>query len=174
MILLRRDIVEEMTYSQLEGILYNYKIIKASIENNKIKLDDLELEDPEDGMPSISYGDPSSQTNKINRSVETAALKNIERRDRLEKELIRTIRRETNKIKKIDNAMSGLSETEKEVATLFYIENKTWIEISGKMSYSQSWCQEIRYTAMNKMLYIINGCDKSGRKQGAYNDKTHK
>ena len=30
----------EMSYSQVEGILYNYKIIKASIENNKIKLDD--------------------------------------------------------------------------------------------------------------------------------------
>lgn len=156
----------EMSYSQVEGILYNYKIIKASIENNKIKLDDLELEDPEDGMPSTSYGDPSSKTNKINRAVETAALKNIERKERLKKELTRTIKRETNKLRRITNALTGLSNIEKNVITMFYIEDKTWMEVAEEMNYSQSWCQELRCIAMDKILLIINGTEKSGRKKG--------
>ena len=121
--------MQEMSYSQVEGILYNYKMIQASIENNKIKLDDLELEDQEDGMPSLSYGDPSSKTNKINRAVETAAIINIERKQDIQREIEKIIRKETNKLKRIDNALAGLNKTERIIITLFYIEGKTWTEV---------------------------------------------
>ena len=55
--------MEEMSYRQIEGILYNYKLIKASIENNKLKLQNLELED---GTTAISYEEQAQRpTNSI-------------------------------------------------------------------------------------------------------------
>ncbi len=158
--------MDEMSYSQVEGILYNYKLIKASIENNKLKLENIELEDPEDAMPSTSYGEPSSKTNKINRAVENAAMRNIEKKERIKKELNRNIKRETNKIKIINNALTGLSEIEKSIVTMFYIEDKTWMQVADEMNYSTSWCQELRCMAMDKILLIINGNTTSGRKKG--------
>lgn len=158
--------MDEMKYNQVEGILYNYKLIKASIENNKLKLENLELEDPEDAMPSISFGEPSSKTNKVNRGVESAAIRNIERKERLQRELSRAIKRETNTIKMINNALTGLSDVEKNIIDMFYIENKTWLQVASEMNYSTSWCQELRCTAMDKILLIINGNANSGRKKG--------
>lgn len=155
-----------MSYSQVEGTLYNYKIIKASIENNKLKLENLELEDPEDGMSGISYGEPSSKTNKISSVVESAAIRNMERKEIAKKELGKAIRKETNRLKIIDNALTGLSDIEKNIIAMFYIEDKTWLEVAEEINYSQSWCQELRCMAMEKILLIINGNSQSGRKVG--------
>jgi len=152
-----------MSYSQVEGILYNYKLIKASIENNKLRLENLELEDLEDGVSAITYGEPSSKTNKFNSVVENATIKNIDAKERVKKGLEKTIAREQNKLKMIDNALSVLNETEKEIITLFYIEDMTWVQVSMKTNYSTSWCQELRCKAMDKILFIINGTTDTGK-----------
>lgn len=155
--------MEIMSYSQIEGTLYNYKIIKASIENNKLRLENLELEDLEDGVSAITYGEPSSKTNKFNSVVENATIKNIETKERAIKSLNKTITREINKLKMIDNAISVLSETEREVITLFYIEDMSWGQVAKKTNYSNSWCQELRCKAMDKILYTINGTVDTGK-----------
>ena len=158
--------MDKMSYSQVEGILYNYKLIKASIENNKLRLENLELEDLEDGVSAITYGEPSSKTNKFNSVVENATIKNIEAKERIKKGLKKNIARETNKLKMIDNALSVLTETEREIITLFYIEDMTWIQVSMKTNYSTSWCQELRCKAMDKILFTINGTTDAGEKVG--------
>lgn len=160
--------MEEMNYRQVEGILYNYKIIKASIENYKLKLENLELEfDIDDGMNGISYGEPTSKTNKINRITENNALKNIERKERIRKDLERKISLETNKIKMLDNALDALSDVERTIINMFYIENLEWYKVAGKVCYSEGWCKEKRKESINRILFTINGKnhDKSVTRQ---------
>lgn len=144
--------MEEMSYSQVEGILYNYKMIKASIENNKLKLENMELED---GSKAITYGQPSSKTNKISNITECAAMKNIEKKDKLKKK----ITLDTNNIKMIDNALKGLSELERTIIEMFYIEDLEWWKVAAKVCYSEGWCKTKRREAINRILFSINGAN---------------
>jgi len=141
--------MEEMSYRQIEGILYNYKLIKASIENNKLKLQNLELED---GTTAISYEEPSSKTNKFHSITENAAIKNIERKEKLKKK----IAIDTNTIQMIDNALNVLTELERTIIEMFYIENMEWWKVAAKVHYSEGWCKAKRNEAINKMLFTIN------------------
>ena len=145
-----------MDYKELEKSLSNYKIIKARIGINKLRLEMLELEDPEDGVSAIEYGEPSSKTNKFNSVVENAAMKNIERRERQIKDLEKKISRDTDLIQILDLLLGSLNETEREVIELFYIEDATWDQVSFKTSYSNSWCQELRCKALNRIVAIGN------------------
>lgn len=150
--------MEEMNYRQIEGMLYNYKIIKASIENNKLKLKNLEIEyESEDGLNAIGYGETSSKTNKITRVTENIALANIEKKEKIRRELERKISLETNKIKMIDNALDALSEVKRTIIEMFYIENLEWYKVAGKVCYSEGWCKEKRKESINRILYTING-----------------
>ncbi len=141
--------MEEMSYRQIEGMLYNYKLIKASIENNKLKLQNLELED---GTTAISYEEPSSKTNKFHSITENAAIKNIERKEKLKKK----IAIDTNTIQMIDNALNALTELERTIIEMFYIENMEWWKVAAKVHYSEGWCKAKRNEAINKMLFTIN------------------
>lgn len=142
--------MEEMSYRQVEGTLYNYKMIKASIENNKLKLENMELED---GSKAITYGEPSGKTNKISKITETAAMKNIERKEKLK----RKIALDTNQIKMIDNALQGLSDLERTIIEMFYIENLEWWKVAAQVCYSEGWCKAKRREAINRILFSING-----------------
>jgi len=141
--------MEEMSYRQIEGILYNYKLIKASIENNKLKLQNLELED---GTTAISYEEPGSRTNKFHSVTENAAIKNIERKEKLKKK----IAIDTNTIQMIDNALNALTELERTIIEMFYIENMEWWKVAAKVHYSEGWCKAKRNEAIKKMLFTIN------------------
>ena len=145
--------MDEMSYSQIEGILYNYKLIIASIENNKLRLENLELEDLEDGVSAITYGEPSSKTNKFNSVVENATIKNIERKENLKKK----IAIDTNTIHMIDNALNALTELERTIIEMFYIENMEWWKVAAEVHYSEGWCKAKRNEAINKILATING-----------------
>lgn len=158
--------MEEMSYRQVEGILYNYKIIKASIENNKLKLENLEWEeDIDDGVGAISYGEPSSKTNKISRTTEIIAINNIEKKEKARKELKRKIAIESNKIKMIDNALNALTDLERTIIEMFYIENLEWYKVAGKVCYSEGWCKEKRKETINRILYTINGTEHKKTKK---------
>lgn len=145
-----------ISYKDLEGILYNYKLIKAGIELNKYKLKNIELEDSEDGVTAIGYEETSSKTNKFNSVVENATIKNIEAKERIKKGLEKTITRDISTIQMMDLLLGGLNEAEREVIELFYIEDMSWTQVSFKTNYSPSWCQELRCKAINKMLSIGN------------------
>lgn len=150
--------MQEMNYRQIEGFLYNYKIIKASIENNKLKLKNLEIEyESDDGLNAISYKDTNSKTNKITRVTENIALSNIEKKEKVRRELERKISLETNKIKMIDNALDALPEVERTIIEMFYIENLEWYKVAGNVCYSEGWCKEKRKESINRILYTMNG-----------------
>lgn len=149
--------MDKMTYNQVEGILYNYNSIKASIISNKIRLDNLELEDPEDGVSAISYGEQGSKTNKFNSIVENATMINMQRLEKAKRELKRTIRYTDNKIKMIDNAMEILPETEKQILKMYYIDGYQWRDVANELNYSTRQCINLRKEAIENMLLSING-----------------
>lgn len=145
-----------ISYKGLEGILYNYRLIKAGIEINKCKISNIELEDPEDGVAAIGYSEKISKTNKFNSAVEDATIRNIETKEKMKKDLEKAIARDTNTIQMVDLLLENLNEAEREVIELFYIKDMTWVQVSMKTNYSTSWCQELRCKAMDKMLSMAN------------------
>lgn len=142
--------MDHVSYRQIEGILFNYKIIKASIKNNKLKLANLETED---GVTAINYDDEPSNTNKFNSVVENATLKNVERKDRIK----RKIAKDMNTIQMIDNALAALTEIERTIIEMFYIEDLEWWKVAAKVCYSEGWCKAKRNEAINRILFTING-----------------
>lgn len=137
--------MKEVTYKHIEGLLYNYKTIKAAINHNRIKLETLDIED---GLSSITHNEPTSKTNKISSLTENTALRRIE----IKEDLKRKIEIESNKLRLIDNALEGLTEVERDIITLFYIEGKQWEIVAFETNYSAGWCKERRKQAINKML----------------------
>lgn len=57
----------------------------------------------------------------------------------------------------IDNALDALSEVERTIIEMFYIENLEWYKVAGKVCYSEGWCKEKRKESINRILYTING-----------------
>lgn len=140
----------EVSYKQIEKILYNYKLIKSSIDNNKLILENLEVVD---GVKAITHGEVSSKTNKFNSIVENATIDNIERKEKLEKK----IATDELTIKLIDNTLKALPEVERKILEMFYIENIDWWKVALEVAYSEGWCKEKRRSAINKIVSFLVG-----------------
>lgn len=54
-------------FKKTEGILYNYSMLKAEINNLKLEIE--EIENEYGGIGAISYAERSGNTNKISDSV---------------------------------------------------------------------------------------------------------
>lgn len=137
-----------MRYKDIEGILYNYKIIKARIKNLKEdlkSLDDVYINrsrGPADGMPRGSgISNPTAQTVEII----------IEAKEKIKDQIIKDKR----KIDKIDAAMEALKTDEKEIIQARYIEGHFWADVAAECNYSVSHAKRIRTNAINKMLKVL-------------------
>ena len=111
---------EDNLYKKTDGVLFNYKSIKAEIFN--LQLDIEELEEERDGMKGISYEEKSSPTHKFNSSVENEVIK----REREINRLLKEKRSKERLITKIDNALDTLESEEKEIIRLRCFERKPW------------------------------------------------
>ena len=138
-------------YKKAEYLLYNYKMLKISIENlNK----EIELIKNNDGVTGINYDTiPTSSTNVISSITENTALSNTEKVDFLE----HNIKRIENKVERIERAMQGLTEVERQIVQSKYIEGKQWYIVAYKVSYSERQCRNIRRTAIEKIALGIFG-----------------
>lgn len=133
-------------YKKVENLLYNYKMLKISIEN---KQQEIEYLKEEDGLSGISYDDIStSPTNKFSSSTEDTALSNTEKIHYLEHS-IEGIRRQ---IESIDRAMEGLTDTERIVIQEKYINSKQWWQVSSVVHLGERQCRNIRKAAIEKMI----------------------
>ncbi len=113
-------------YKEIEETLYNYKIIRTSIANSKIKINNLELGDDPN---LISHNDLMLKIN-----IEQKMIKN------------------TSKIKLIDDAMETLPEVERQVLRLYYIDGHQWNDVADKLGYSTRQCMNLRRKAINKIM----------------------
>ena len=138
-------------YKDTEYMLYNYKMMKISIENMKREIEYLS---ENDGMSGISYdGISTSPTNECKSATENTALANIEKIHYLE----RMIQRATLKIESIDRALEGLDKTERAVIEEKYINNKQWWQVSSVVCYGERHCRNIRRVAIEKIIVGIYG-----------------
>lgn len=140
---------EQNIYKRTDGVLFNYKAIKAEISN--IELDIEELNEQIDGVSGITYEEKTGATNKFNSSVENEVLKK-------EKEINRLLREKRSKerlISKIDNAVETLDEDEKEIIKLRCFEGKSWAKVSISTRIDGDYCGRIKRKAVNKLSELI-------------------
>lgn len=136
-------------YKDTEYMLYNYKMMKISIENMR---NEIEYLNQNDGMAGISYdGISTSPTNECKSATENIALSNMEKMHYLE----RMIQRATLKIESIDRALEGLDKTERAVIEEKYINNKQWRQVAYKVGYGERHCKRLRTEAIKKMALGI-------------------
>lgn len=144
--------IKNKCYKETEYLLYSYKMFKISIENMKNEIEYIKNE--EDGLTAINYdGINTSPTNKFSSSTEDTALSVSEKICYLE----HSIRRIESKLERIDRALEGLTEIERQVIKQRYIEGLQWWQVGYQVKYSERHCKRIRTGAIEKIAIGING-----------------
>lgn len=134
---------------QIVEWLQDYEAYKAGVENLKQTIEDV----AEEGM-GINYDkDPSGPTNKFNSIVENATLK-IDQLD-----IEHRIKVMTNIVNKIDKALSGLNDIEKEVITNRCIKGFYYYQFCYKIGASERTAKRIKKEALKKMVIAIFGVE---------------
>lgn len=138
-------------YSKVERLLYNYKMLKISIENLE---EDIKIIEDDAGVKGINYdGVVISKTNRTSDIVANTVLSNTEKIHYLE----RIIEHNKRDIESIDKALEGLTEVEKTIVVEKYINSKQWWEVANMVRYNDRWCRKIRTDAINKLIIGIYG-----------------
>lgn len=143
------NIEDENLYKKTDGVLFNYKSIKAEIFN--LQLDIEELQEEIEGVRAISYDEKSSPTHKFNSSVENEVI-------RKEKEMNKLFREKRSKerlIRKIDNALNSLDIEEQEIIKLRCFERESWNKVGMTINKDADYCGKIKRTAVNKLSDLI-------------------
>lgn len=135
-------------YRVAEKYLYNYRPLKASIENMKKEIEDLDYYVV--SSKSLENKGGPVYNNSI---IENAVINIDEKRNDLEME----IRRLENKLRRIDKSLEILGETEKYIIEERYFEEKEWWKIAHKLRYSERWCKELRRRAVKKIAISLFG-----------------
>ena len=139
-------------YKAAEALLHNYNMLKISIENAKLEIEEVKNKDIV--IKGISYdGIKSSPTFEIKSQTEDITIKNIEYIDLLTKRIEIT----QNKLSRLDNAIDSLNEIEKQIIKMRYIEGLQWYQIAYKMRYTERWCKQLRTQAVTKMAVGLYG-----------------
>lgn len=140
-----------LDYGGVEWALYNYRQFKARLENaQKTKK---YIEDTESGVGAISYdGVHTGKTNAISSPVENAAMT----REKMLKSLTAEIQELEVLIHRTDVSFHALPEREQCILRAYYIERRSWQEISEKNNYSVSWCKKMRKKSIEEMTKTIN------------------
>ena len=122
-----------------------YNELKADINYFDIRLEEIEEEIV--GISAQPQGERTGKTYKINSQVEQQADILLEKKDELNRQKINAIR----KIRKIDNAMSILTDEEKEVIKVAVIERKRYWRLEEKLNLTYSRIKQIEADAIKKM-----------------------
>lgn len=144
--------MRKLDYRAVEGVLYDYRNLKAKLSNAKRRRE--EILNLEVGVGTLHYGDiPGGKTNKIQSPVESA----LEFRDRLLAPIDAEIKELENLFYRIETSLAALSEEERSILKLFYMEGRTWHQVANTLRFSVSWCKKKRSKAIESMVKTING-----------------
>lgn len=121
----------------VENVLKKYNVIKVKLEYYNMKYNEISE------LPAINAGIKSGKTYKFNSITENIAIEDIETEN---KSLILVFI-----ILTIDSILSSLSNIEKNILTMRYIEKHKWRYISKKNNYSIRNCQRIASYAIEKI-----------------------
>jgi len=140
---------EENLYQKTDGVLFNYKSIKAEIFNLELEIE--ELREECDGVKGMTYEEKTGPTNAFNSSVENELMKK-------EKEIIKLLKEKKSKerlISKIDNALESLEEEEREIIKLRCFERNPWNKVGMITNRDGDYCGKIKRAAVNKLSELV-------------------
>lgn len=138
-----------MSIKEVREKVKKYKELKADIVDIDIKI--AETEEEYIGITACPQGERTSPTYKITSSVENQAEKHQEAVEKLLH--IKFIKE--NQIKRIDNALSILDETHREVIKDTLIENKRYSYVQEKLHLSYQRVKQIEAEALREMQRYI-------------------
>lgn len=139
-------------YKKTEWMLYNYKMLRVSIENLKSEAEELKLESS--GTEAIRYDkEKTSPTYNITQQTEEEAINNIEKVNKLERHILKT----QNKIDRIDRALDALNDDERMIMKSRYMDGLQWWQVAGIVKYSEKWCREKRKEVIGKIAIGLFG-----------------
>jgi RNA polymerase sigma factor (sigma-70 family) len=136
-------------YRKLEGILYNYKNIKAEIKNIDIEIIDLGIDYT--GCGSITYEEKSAPTNKFNSSVENEIIS----KEKQIKYLQNMRDGKQRLIDKVDNALEALSENERKLVELRYFDKLHFKEVALRLNINDTYCMQFKSKVISKLIPMI-------------------
>ena len=138
-------------YSEVEKLLYNYKMLKISIDNME---QDIKHIDRENGLKGIGFDSIStSPTNLTSDMVSDIAISKIGRMEFL----ANRIKDNKRKVQSVDKAMEGLEDVERTIIVERYIHARQWWKVASIVKYGERHCKRIRTEAIKKMVVGIYG-----------------
>lgn len=141
-------------FSKAEGKLFNYN--KAKVEIRCLEIDIEYIKKDIIGCSGISYeSERTGPTNNISKEVEEEIL----RKEREIKKLEREKNQKEKLVKKIDEALTLLEESEMNIVRHRYFSNRRraprWEYIANMTGYSEKNCRNIKDDLINKIKDII-------------------
>lgn len=138
-------------YRVTEGLLGNYKYIMMGIESN---LENLKLlEDDMADIGALDYSRDKIDVSKGSSVVERKVLQFYEKRDKLQ----RTIKRDKLRIDQLNRAITELTEDQRNIIGLRYIDVLSWNEISELLNLTVSTLHRKKQEAIRKISIAIFG-----------------
>jgi len=122
-----------------------YKELKADIAYFDIRLE--EIEEEIIGISAQPQGERTGKTYKITSQVEEQVEKLLEKKEEIQRKKANVIRM----IKKIDNALSVLTDEEREVIQVVGIEGKRYWRLEEKLNLTYARIKQIEKDAIKKM-----------------------
>jgi hypothetical protein len=137
-------------YKATEKFLYNYNSLKASVENMKQEIEEMDYCE----MSGIDYSrEPTGKTYAFRSPTEDAAIRAADKKALLNGK----INVLGNKLERIDRAIEALNKTEKQIIIERYMEGKQWWQVAYNAQYNERWCKEIRRRAVEKIAIGLFG-----------------
>lgn len=147
--------MKEDKFSKTEDILCNYRNLEIKIKNIEIDIEN--LKNDYNGIAKTGYGEKSSPTYKFNSIVENEVIDREEKIDELIKHLEEAKSYNLNLKRKVDNALSTLTEEAHRLVELRYFSKpkKTWIAIGKEMNMDKDYCCKKRCEIINYLSDLI-------------------
>ena len=136
-------------YKKTDGVLFNYRIIKAEISNLELEIEEIKSEI--DGVKSVGYEERTGATNAFNSSVENEVLK----KEKLMHKLLREKASKQRLVDKVDNALNILDEEEREIIKLRCFDKMGWNKVGILTNRDGDYCGRIKRKAINKLSELV-------------------
>lgn len=136
-------------YKHVEAMLYDYPLRKKQIEINRLKLRELELSKAELG--SIIYDGVKVDKSNISNVTEKEAIELYQSKEELNKK----IERDTLFCKRIETAMSTLSDTERLIVEGKYFEGMRDYEVYRELGISSANYYRKKNIMIDKLIKFL-------------------
>ncbi|TCO78025.1 hypothetical protein [Marinisporobacter balticus] len=147
------DNEKKVNMKKIEIILKNLKQYEAKIKEIELQIGD--LKDMQYlSLKGIDY-ENFIKTNNLFSKTEAQVLKDFEIQDKID--LFEFEKRHIERfLKRIHNAIESLTDLEKQIIQMKYMQKKIWRYITFEINIEERQCREIKNKAIHKMYKMLN------------------